>query len=113
MQLLKTFFIVGTLVGVVFSQAGSYHKQGYKHKSGVIKRTILIDGCTGKPVREKPVREKPVPEITVPRNPEPLNNGRSGGLVNDVPRLADYGLEEYADEIKEIGKQLGIEDLGL
>ncbi|CAO3590977.1 unnamed protein product [Absidia cylindrospora] len=112
MQLLNTLFIVGTLVGVVFAQGGYYHKQGYKHKNGVIKRTILIDGCTGKPVREKPVPEITVPEVAVPQNPQLLNNGRSGGIMNDVPRLADYGLEGYADEVKEIGQRLGIQDLG-
>ncbi|CAO3587133.1 unnamed protein product [Absidia cylindrospora] len=56
LSLLKTLFIIGTLAGVAMAQGG-YGKKYHHHKGGVIKRTILIDGCTGKPV------EKPPPSI--------------------------------------------------
>ncbi|SAL94798.1 hypothetical protein [Absidia glauca] len=59
LTLIKTLFLVGTLAGVALANNdfhnkggnnGDYHKGGYRHKGGVIKKTILIDGCTGNPI---------------------------------------------------------------
>lgn len=84
MQLsLKTLLLIGTLAGLAMASGGKYHQKDYyqkdyHRKGGVIKRTILIDGCTGQPIEKHPyptpmeeIDTRPPPPRVVPEIQQP------------------------------------------
>ncbi|KAI8339082.1 hypothetical protein BC941DRAFT_451379 [Chlamydoabsidia padenii] len=81
MQLsLKAILLLGTLAGLAMASKKGGH---YHHKGGVIKRTILIDGCTGQPIERHPY---PPPEpysiVDVTEPPQAITENFESGFEN-------------------------------
>ncbi|KAI8328423.1 hypothetical protein BC941DRAFT_444864 [Chlamydoabsidia padenii] len=106
LTLIKTLFIIGTLAGVALANNGGHKaKGGYHHKGGVIKKTILIDGCTGKPL-PPPTPYDDVSAIVappaVPAGHDLLNdlNGIFDDLESDaVDGTVDENVDDFADDL--------------
>lgn len=115
LTLIQTLFLVGTLAGVALANndfhnkggyKGEYHKGGYRHKGGVIKKTILIDGCTGNPIPPA----TPYDDVSAltgdvnPPAPVPVPGFEEHDLLNDLHSIfndLETEAEGTVDEAEE------------
>jgi hypothetical protein len=105
----KALLLIGTLAGLAMASGGKYshkdyHHKDYHHKGGVIKRTILIDGCTGQPIEKHPYpnaqvdpEEKIDPGFDGTHLPH-VGGGGGGGFEVHQPEFDEPEFDRHDDE---------------
>ncbi|SAM03703.1 hypothetical protein [Absidia glauca] len=113
----KALLLIGTLAGLAMASGGKYdhndYHKDYHHKGGVIKRTILIDGCTGQPIEKHPYPKEQVdPEEKVDPGFDGTHlphggggdgirlphDGGGGGIEIHQPEFDEPDFDRHGDE---------------